>query len=111
MPTAIATAFRANRLEVFDEITTPADQATAEEALSQVLTLVRGINETLSAVPAGEFRTTEIGDNVIDRLEEWLKRLLHTLDEIVANLAKGTTFSVTVGTSISVTVNLPAVTG
>ncbi len=108
MPIAISTAFRANRVQVFDEIDPNDSASSPEQALAQVFTLVRGMNETLHA-PTGGFRESELGDNVIDRLEAWLRRLFDKLTEIVAGLANGTSFSITVGSDVTVTVNLPPV--
>jgi hypothetical protein len=47
--------------------------------------------------------------SVIEELDKWIKRLLDKLAEIVTNLAKGTSFSITVGTSVTVTVNFPPI--
>ena len=47
--------------------------------------------------------------SVTEELDKWIKRLLDKLAEIVTNLAKGTSFSITVGTSVTVTVNFPPI--
>ncbi len=44
-------------------------------------------------------------DDILEKLREWLDRLLSALTQIVAKLAGATAFSVTVGSAVSVTVD------
>ena len=44
---------------------------------------------------------------MVEKLQEWIKRLLDKLTQIVKALVKGTSFSLSVGTAISVTINFP----
>ena len=52
-----------------------------------------------------ELTSARLSDSVIEKLEDWIKRLVDKLTEIVKQLAKGTSFSISVGTGVSVTVN------
>jgi hypothetical protein len=47
-------------------------------------------------------------EEIVNKLEGWIKRILDKLAEVVENLAEGATFSLSVGTTISVTINFPA---
>jgi hypothetical protein len=44
-------------------------------------------------------------DAVLDKLKEWLGRLVTAMTQIVANLASAVSFSVSVSSNVSVTVN------
>ena len=44
---------------------------------------------------------------VIEKLEEWIKRLADRLTKIVKAIADGTSFSISVGIGVTVTVNFP----
>jgi hypothetical protein len=81
------------------------DERSAQQALAHAMAAVGGINQGLVVGPQN---LTGPVDGIIEKLEDWIKRLLDKLTEIVKQLAKGTTFSITVGTGISVTVNFPA---
>ena len=82
------------------------DEPSAQQALAHAMAAVGGINQGLTS---GQPQTLAGPvDGIVEKLEDWIKRLLDKLTEIVKQLAKGTTFSITVGTGISVTVNFPA---
>ncbi len=44
-------------------------------------------------------------DDILEKLREWLDRLLSALTRIAAKLAGATAFSVTAGSAVSVTVD------
>jgi hypothetical protein len=94
--------------EHLDAVTSVTDEATAYEALGQVLAAVAAMNDALSAEQTAAARPQVAGRGLIEKLEDWIKRLVGKLTEIVKKLAKGTSFSLTVGTSVSVTINFPA---
>lgn len=81
------------------------DDQSAHDALSHVMVTVSGINRLTAQVQAQAM----IGggapiDAVLDKLRDWLDRLVAALNQIVAKLADATSFSVTVGTGVSVSV-------
>jgi len=79
------------------------DQPSAHVALGHALAAVASIND-----PSGQGGSQSLAGPVADLaelLQKWLKRLLDKLTEIVKALAHGTTFSLSVGTGVSVTIN------
>ena len=85
--------------------TTVNDEASAHQALALALSAVGGINQGLAPLSQDELTSARLSDTVIEKLEDWIKRLVDKLTEIVKQLAKGTSFSISVGTGVSVTVN------
>jgi hypothetical protein len=83
------------------------DESSAYAALAQAMVAVGAINQGFSAQPEQMDRLTTPVDGIIEKLEDWIKRLLNKLTEIVKSLAKGTSFSLSVGTGVSVTINFP----
>jgi hypothetical protein len=81
---------------------------SAHKAFAHVVEVVNRINLLLSQVHEQAY-SGRIGpsDDVFERLREWIDRLVTKLTEIVTDLADGTSFSITVGTGVSVTVNFP----
>jgi hypothetical protein len=85
-----------------------ADQASAHVALAHAMAAVGTMNQGLvfeRAATPGSLRSPANG--LIERLEEWIERLLDKLTQIVKALAKGSSFSLSVGTTISVAINFP----
>ncbi|MHB8394699.1 MAG: hypothetical protein ACYDC5_09390 [Candidatus Dormibacteria bacterium] len=81
------------------------DQPSAHIALGHALAAVASIN-----YPPGQGGSQSLAGPVADvaeLLQTWLKRLLDKLTEIVKTLAHGTTFSLSVGPGVSVTINFP----
>jgi hypothetical protein len=68
----------------------------AYDALAHVMTAVAMINEGLPSA------------DVVEKLKKWIERLVEKLTQIVEQLTAGTSFSITVGTGVSVTVNFPS---
>lgn len=83
------------------------DEPSAHAALSHALAAVGGMNQGL--VPHQQLAESLVAPagGIAGKLEDWIKRLLDKLTEIVRALAKGTSFSLSVGTHVSVTINFP----
>lgn len=80
------------------------DEDTARQALAYALSAVGGMNQHLAV--AEQPRTTPFFDpidDIVKKLEEWIKRLFDKLTEIAKQLKAS--FSITVGTNISVTIS------
>lgn len=76
------------------------DERSARQALSELMSTIAQINGTASG-----FGARAVGeDTLADRLQEWVDRLIDKLTEIVEKIAKATSFTITVGTSVSVSV-------
>ncbi len=85
------------------------DQASAQVALAHAMAAVGTINQGLLPQPAQV--SSAMGSpvsGIVEKLQDWIKRLLDKLTQIVKKLVKGTSFSLSVGTTISVTINFPA---
>ena len=65
------------------------------------------INHYLSAQarPQTMMGTGELSGSILEKLEKWLDRLLNSLVKIVKKLSNATSFSISVGTGVSVTVD------
>lgn len=83
------------------------DEPTAHAALSHALAAIGGMNQGLAAGQQEARSLAEPAAGIAGKLEDWIKRLLDKLTEIVKALAKGTSFSLSVGTAVSVTINFP----
>jgi len=84
------------------------DQMSAFAALAHALAAVGAINQGLDPQPAQERGTmTSSVSGILEKLQDWIKRLLEKLTEIVKTFVRGTSFSLSVGTAISVTINFP----
>jgi hypothetical protein len=70
------------------------------------MTAVAEVNQSLLAAFA-EINQGATGD-LVEKLKMWIERLVAKLTEIVKQLATGTSFSISVGPLVSVTVNFPA---
>jgi len=72
-------------------------------ALANAMAAVRGINQGLGMGAESMIALGNPADAIIKKLHEWIKQLVDTLTEIAKQLKA--TFSLTVGTSVSVTIN------
>jgi hypothetical protein len=82
------------------------DDQSAREALTHVMLTVSRINQLSSRVQAQAIMGAETPiDDVLERLRKWVDRLVSALTQIVENLAKAMSFSISVGTNVSVTVD------
>lgn len=77
------------------------DEATARQALAYALSAVGGMNQHLGAAQQPAALPGPV-DGIIDKLEDWIKRLVAKLTEIARQLEAS--FSITVGTTVSVTI-------
>jgi NADH:ubiquinone oxidoreductase subunit D len=94
------------RLDALDAMTVSDDQS-AREAFTHVVTTVSRINQ-LSARTQAQAMVGAVGapvDDVLEKLRQWLDRLLSALKRIVEKLDGAASFSVSVGTTVSVTVD------
>lgn len=73
------------------------------QALSSTLAAVQGINQGLRS--SDQDLLLQSANRIIEKLEDWIKRLVDSLTKIVQTLGNGATFSISVGTSVSVTVH------
>lgn len=89
------------------EATVVRDQASAHSALGHALAGVAALNETAGQIRLGTDTMDSPVASLAEVLEKWLQRLLDKLIEIVKTLAHGTTFSLSVGTGVSVAINFP----
>jgi hypothetical protein len=86
------------------------NEDTAVAALSQVFASVNGANGELSNPRKDSVSGSNTGSDpdtkdLSDRLKEWLEKLHGTMKAIIHYLPHAASFSVTVGTTISVTMN------
>ncbi len=98
------------------------DDQSARQALTHAMATVHGISQlaaTMSAAPGPATATAPetaslpaaaapadpLLDPLLDRLRAWVDRLVDALTRIVEKMAGATSFSVLVGTGLSVSVN------
>lgn len=86
-----------SRLSRLEAMPLPNDES-ARDALTELLATVGQIN----AVAPGPDEAFDGG--LADRMKKWIKRLLERLGEIVERLGEATSFSISIGTGVSVTV-------
>lgn len=88
--------------------TVEVDAGNAHDELAETLANVGKINSALAVPGSGADLMPGFGveDDIVDKLEKWIRRLVEKLTDIVRALGKGATFSIAVGTTVSVTVNL-----
>lgn len=79
-------------------------QQSAYAELSDIMLTVTLINEYMSQEHQEQYTRL---DSIIEKLKRWLDRLVKKLTEIVEELGDGVSFSISVGTGVSVTVNFP----
>jgi nicotinic acid mononucleotide adenylyltransferase len=93
------------RLDALDAMTVSDDQS-AREAFTYVAATVSRINQLAARTQAQAMMGAGAPvDDVLEKLRQWLDRLLGALKRIVAKLAGATSFSVSIGTTVSVTVD------
>jgi hypothetical protein len=82
------------------------DDQSAREALTHLLTTVNRINQLSARTQAQAIMGAQApADDVLEKLRRWLDRLLGALRRIVEKLSGATSFSISVSTNISVTVD------
>ena len=92
-------------LDALQGMPVDSDQS-ARGALMQAMVAVRRINQLLAQAQAQAMVGAGAPvDDVLAKLREWVDRLVTELTRIVGGLAQATSFSVSVGAALSVTVN------
>jgi hypothetical protein len=92
------------RLDALDSMTI-SDDRSARDAFTHVMATVSLINQLSARTRAQAMVGAGAPvDDLLDRLEQWLDRLLATLPRIVDQLAGAMSFSISVGPNLSVTV-------
>lgn len=86
-----------SRLSRLEAMPVESDES-ARDALTELLATVGQIN----AVAPGPEEAFVGG--LVERMKKWIERLIERLSEIVKQLADATSFSISVGTGVSVTV-------
>lgn len=82
------------------------DDQSARDALAHVMLTVNHISQLSSQAPTEATASLETPlDDILKKLQKWLDRLVSKLTQIVEKLAKATSFSISAGTGVSVTVN------
>ena len=82
------------------------DDQSAREAFTHVVVTVNQIDQLSARTQAQTIMgaATPV-DDILEKLREWLDRLLSALARIAGKLAGATAFSVTAGSAVSVTVD------
>jgi hypothetical protein len=93
------------RLDALDGIPVSDDQS-AREAFTHVMVTVSRISQ----LPAQAQAQAIMGagapvDDILEKLRKWLDRLVSALTRIVENLSDAISFSISVGSNVSVTVD------
>ncbi|HTX27637.1 MAG TPA: hypothetical protein VME19_11520 [Streptosporangiaceae bacterium] len=93
------------RLDALDALDVSDDQS-ARDAYTHLMTTVSRINQLTARTQAQAMMGAGAPvDEVLEKLRQWLDRMLGVLKRIVENLAGATSFSVSVSTAVSVTVD------
>ena len=79
------------------------DDESAHLALANAMAAVGGMNQGLGMSTESTIAFGNPADAIIKKLQEWIKQLVDKLTEIATRLKA--TFSLTVGASVSVTIN------
>jgi hypothetical protein len=74
---------------------------SARDALTRAMVTVRRINQLLAQAMVGAGAPV---DDIVARLREWVGRLVTEFTRIIEEVAQATSFSVSVGSGLSVTV-------
>jgi Tfp pilus assembly PilM family ATPase len=94
-----------DRLDAIDGMMISDDQS-AREALTQLMTTVNRINQLSARTQAQAMMGAGAPvDDVLEKLRRWLDRLLSALERIIEMLSGATSFSISVSTNVSVTVD------
>jgi hypothetical protein len=78
---------------------------SASEVFAQVVVVVDAINQVVVQRDARQAQM--FSADIAEKLRQWIDRLIRKLTDVVEKLADGTTFSISIGTGVSVTVNFP----
>jgi hypothetical protein len=93
------------RLDTLDDMPVTDDES-ARAAFAHLTTTVSRVNHLSAQVQAQAMMGAGAPlDAILTKLSQWLDRLVTAMGRIVANLASATSFSVSVGSTVSVTVN------
>jgi hypothetical protein len=93
------------RLDALDAMDVGDDQS-AREAYTHLMTTVSRINQLTARTQAQAMMGAVAPvDDVLEKLRQWLERLLGALKRITQELAGASSFSVSVSTAVSVTVD------
>jgi hypothetical protein len=93
------------RLDALDAMTVSDDQS-AREAFTHLTSTVTRINQLSARTQAQAMMGAGTPvDDVLEKIRQWLDRLLSALKRIVEKLDGAASFSVSVSTSVSVTVD------
>jgi FPC/CPF motif-containing protein YcgG len=84
----------------------PSSDSDARQQLAATLASVGQINVALEATTSPVESFTSPVDDIVDKLQKWIERLVAKLTAIVKQLGDTATFSLQVGTSVSVTVTV-----
>jgi len=85
------------------------DDQSAREAFTHVMVTVSRINELSTKARAQALMGGGAGDEIQEKLREWLDRLVSAPPPIVGSLAGATGFSVSVAADVAVTVDFSQV--
>lgn len=84
------------------------DEQSARSALSELMSIVRQANEAIdrgaTASTRPEFADHAVTDGVLERLRAWIDRIIDKLTAIVEKIPAATSFSISVGTGLSIMV-------
>ncbi len=82
------------------------DDRSAREALTHLMATVNRINQLSARTQAQALMGAGAPvDDVLEKLRRWLDRLLSALKRIIGKLSGATSFSISVGSNVSVTVD------
>src|ERR1039457_1649855 len=91
------------RLDALDGIPVSDDQS-AREAFTHVMVTVSRISQLPAQAQAIMGAGAPV-DDILEKLRKWLDRLVSALTRIVENLSDAISFSISVGSNVSVTVD------
>jgi hypothetical protein len=92
-------------LDALQGMPVDSDQS-ARDALTQAMVTVRRINQLLAQAQAQAMVGAGAPvDDVLAKLREWVGRLVTEFTRIIEKVAQATSFSISVGTALSVTVH------
>jgi hypothetical protein len=93
------------RLDALDGIPVSDDQS-AREAFTHVMVTVSRISQLSAQAQAQAIMGAGAPvDDILEKLRKWLDRLVSALTRIVENLSDAISFSISVGSNVSVTVD------
>jgi hypothetical protein len=93
------------RFDALEEMPITDDQS-ARDALTHVMVTVSHINQVSAQARAQAMIGAGVPANgIVEDLEKWIDRLVSALTQIVEKLARAVSFSISVGSTVSVTVD------